>query len=356
MYLTCQHRTTLTKTPALQHSVNAAHKAIVKGGSVKVGKTGNLEVTGKTFIGRAIRHLKIRLFPDKVCQQNHVVIAALNRKIWEDFGPDHQLNIKATVTSAASHRRFLQSIINSVSNIRADSGYAAANSTRDEALNTLKHGFASKITAQKLRQEQPGPPGVETENSRLQLFLYNQAMDDLFHRYPKLRYIPAIKILKLDKPYKDTLMAQYYRYNSSIYLGSTPLDKASREVRQISLAGNLTPKQDFSGIIHHEYAHHLSLHVVPRKRWLPGLVDALREGGMKTHIKRNIFGPETFDQHTAGRIANSVSKYAATDVDEFAAEVLSWYMNPEYGKTVAPMPDFLENWVRECFPMLSTES
>ena len=168
MYLTAQRRITLAKTPVLQHSVNAAHKAIVKGGSVKVGKRGDLEVMGTTFVGRTVRHLKIRIFPDKVCQQNHVVIAALNRKIQEEFGPDHQLNIKATVTSAASHRRFLQSIINSVGDIRGNSGYAAIDSTRDEAQNTLKHGFASKVTAQKLRRGQ-GSPGVETENSRLQL-------------------------------------------------------------------------------------------------------------------------------------------------------------------------------------------
>ncbi len=51
-----------------------------------------------------------------------------------------------------------------------------------------------------------------------------------------------------------------------------------------------------------------------------------------------------------------VSQYAANNIYEFAAEVLSWYMNPEYGKSVPAMPDYLENWVRECFPMLDTES
>lgn len=340
----------------MQHSVNAAHKALAEGGSVKVGKKGNLEVTGRTFVGRTVRHLKIRVFPDKVCQQNHVVIAALNRMIQEDFGPDHQLDIKATVTSAASHRRFLQSIINSVSDIRADTGYAAANSTGDEALNTLKHGFASSITAQKLGGGQPGSPAVETENSRSQLFFYNRTMDDLFHRFPKLRYIPVIKTLKLDKPYRDTLQGQYNRNNRSIYLGSMPVKKASREARQLSLTGKVTPRQNFSGLLYHEYAHHLSLHVVPKKRWLPKLVEAARVGGTKISIKRNIFGPETFDQQTTRIIASSVSSYATTNVEEFAAEVLSWYMNPEYGNSVARMPDFLENWVRDCFPMLDTES
>ena len=75
---------------------------------------------------------------------------------------------------------------------------------------------------------------------------------------------------------------------------------------------------------------------------------------MKAKIKKNAGSRMTFDQQTTEKIANSVSTYAATNVNEFAAEVLSWYMNPEYGKSAATMPDFLENWIRECFPMLET--
>ena len=116
--------------------------------------------------------------------------------------------------------------------------------------------------------------------------------------------------------------------------------------------GYLTPKQDFSGFIHHEYAHHLINRIVPEKQWVPKLVEALKLGGLSNASIRFVDGVPQFAQETADRIAKSVSGYAAKNARECAAEVLSWYMNPEYGKSVAPMPGYLEHWVRECFPML----
>ena len=349
------NRVTDINNLSLQHSVSVAHQALEKGGSVKVGRKGNLEVTGGTFFGRVVRYLKIRLFPDKVRQQNHAVIAALNKTISKEFGTDRQLNIGTVISSAESKQRFLKSIINSVSDIRAGSEYTPAQSTEGEVRNTFKFGFAGNIRAQKSRQGQSRSSRGETVTAREQLFWYNRTMGDLHNRFPKLRNTPAIKTFKLDMPSRDKeVFASYERRNRSMELASFPLKKASKLALRNSQSGYLTPKQDFSGLIHHEYAHHLSLLVVPEKLWIPKLVEALKAGGMSHTRIKNVGGKPAFNKETAEKIVKTVGKYAATDAHEFAAEIISWYMNPEYGKSVATMPDYLENWVKECFPMLDT--
>ena len=179
------NRVTDINNLSLQHSVSVAHQALEKGGSVKVGRKGNLEVTGGTFFGRVVRYLKIRLFPDKVRQQNHAVIAALNKTISKEFGTDHQLNIGTVISSAESKQRFLKSIINSVSDIRAGSEYTPAQSTEGEVRNTFKFGFAGNIRAQKSRQGQSRSSRGETVTAREQLFWYNRTMGDLHNALSK---------------------------------------------------------------------------------------------------------------------------------------------------------------------------
>ena len=349
------NRVSLSKDLSLQHSVSIAHKALEKGGSVKMSKKGALEVTGGTFFGKIVRYFKIRIFPDKVRQQNHAVIAALNNTISKEFRTDHRLDIETVLSTAETNRQFLKSIINSVSDIRAGSKYEPAKSTAGEVRNALKFGFAGNVTAKKSKQAQPAASQGETLTARAQLFWYNRTMNDLYNRFPKLRNLPAITTLKLDtKPTLKDAVAAYESRTRSMELASHKVKQVSRMTLENVKSGYLTPKQDYGGMIHHEYAHHLSNRIVPEKVWVPKLVEALKAGGI-THARvKSDFGDPVFDRRTADTIAAAIGRYAATDARECAAEILSWYMNPEYGKSVAPMPDYLEHWVRECFPMLNT--
>ena len=349
-------RVSLSKNLPLQHSVSVAHKALEKGGSVKVGKGGALEVTGGTFLGRIVRYLQDRIFPDKVRQRNHAVIAALNKTIGKEFGTEHRLKIQTVLSNADSNRQFLKSIISSVSDIRAGAAYRPAKSTAGEVRNALKFGFAGNITARKSKQAQPAASEGETLTARTQLFWYNSTMNDLHNRFPKLRDVPAITTLKLDtRPSDEDAIATYVWPARSMELASYGVKQASRMALVNVKSGYLTPKQDYSGFIHHEYAHHLSNKIVPEKVWVPKLVEALKAGGMRHARIIYAGGKPGFDRETAGKLAGSVSEYAAENALECAAEILSWYMNPEYGKSVDRMPDYLEHWVTECFPMLSNE-
>ena len=136
--------------PSLQDSIKAAREALETGRTVRVGLQGNLEVTditqvrGGSFFSKAVRYLKQCVFPDRVRQQNHAVIAALNGQISREFGQDHRLNIRTVLRRADTNDRFLQSIIDSASNIRAGTEYKPAVNIDDEAhvrtgANELNH-------------------------------------------------------------------------------------------------------------------------------------------------------------------------------------------------------------------------
>ena len=307
----------------------------------------------------------------RVRRQNHAVVAVLNDQISREFGTDHRLNIRTVLCGADTNERFLQSIIDSVSDIRSRTEYTPATDTGAEVRNTLRFGFAGKVTAQpaihtpqaaalESEQGQLASSAGETNLSREQLFWYNRTMNDLYNRFPKLRDIPAISSLDLDsfieKPNKNQSTFGIYHYeNRSLELAPFDMSYEAWKILMAANIGYLTPKQDFSGFIHHEYAHYLSNLIVPEKQWVPKLVEALKLGGLSNASIRFVDGVPEFAQETADRIAKSVSGYAAKNAREFAAEVLSWYMNPEYGKSVAPMPGYLERWVRGCFPMLDTD-
>ena len=366
-------RVTLSKTSPLQDSVRAAHEALETGRTVSVGSQGNLEVTditeagGGTFFGKAVRYVKNCFSPYRARRQNHAVIAVLNEQISREFGPDHRLNIRTVLRRADTNERFLQSIISNVGKVRAGTEYTPATDTRDEIRNTLRYGFAGKVTGlrpactlqEALLREQQGqslPAAGETGTARAQLFWYNRTMNDLFTRFPKLRDISAISSLDLDAVLKcATIFAAYDRATHGMKFAPVDIEEKSREVVSCCIAGQTTPKQDFSGYIHHEYAHHLSVGVVPEKVWIPELVDALKAGGISNVSITNVSGKPKFDPDTAEKIANSISKYAAINARECAAEIISWYMNPEYGNSVGRMPDYLEHWVTECFPMLNND-
>ena len=77
-------------------------------------------------------------------------------------------------------------------------------------------------------------------------------------------------------------------YNHSIEIAPVNLGLLSRNVVMNVNAGLLTPKQDCNGILHHEYAHHLSTQVVSEKLWVPKPVEALKVGGMPLFDLRNL--------------------------------------------------------------------
>lgn len=358
----------------MQDSVRAAHDALETGRTVAAGRHGCLEVAditemrGGTFFGRAVRYLKQCVFPDRTRRRNHAVIAVLNHQISREFGADHQLNIQTVLMRADSNERFLQSIIDSVGNIRAGSGYIPAGDTEGEVRNMQRLGFAGEVTAPRavctLQQalpsahEQTASSSGETQTAREQLFWYNRTMNDLYNRFPKLRCVRAVSTLNLDTSIENpaenqVILARYLLTKRSLDIGHFDKNNLSQMVEDDVNSGFLTPKHDCSGLIHHEYAHHLSRHVVPEKRWITKLEQALAGGGSTNVCIRYVDGIPGFDNEGQKNVAGSVSKFAATNARECAAEILSWYMNPEYGKSVKRMSDYLENWVRECFPMLT---
>lgn len=356
----------------LQSSIAAAHEALQKNAALKVDASGDLKVTGETFFGRSVRYLKTLLIPGEARKQNLAVIAAFNQRIGQTFGENHQLNVDKALENAKSHKHLLQSVINHVSDLRAGNGYAPAPNARGEVNNTLKFGFAGKVIVQRANSAQSSakscgekPPGEKpcgekpsgeteiTKNSNQQLYWYNRTMADLHGRFPKLRNVPPVEVLQLDvrKNMSDKTLAEYNYAEKAMRISR----HSTRQMDKVAHSGKgfLTPKQDASGFIHHEYGHHLSMRVVPERVWAPKLVDALRKNGMpRARIEGNWGEIRQFDKDTAGKIAESIGKYSATSVLEFAAEALSWYMNPEYGESVEPMPEHLENWVKDCFPML----
>ena len=352
-------RVTLSRKPSLQDSVSAAHEALETGRTLSVGNQGNLEVTditearGGTFFGRAVRYLKNRFSPYRVRRRNHAVIAVLNEQISREFGPDHRLNIRTVLRRADTNERFLQSIIDSVGNLRSGSEYTRAESPGKAVRNTLKFGFAGEVTAP---YEQTGQTEGVTQTAGEQLFWYNRTMNDLFNRFPKLRNLPAITTLRLDMPNEpETYVAHYHIEDNSIYLASIDMKLASQRAWRDTGDGYLTPKLDYGGYIHHEYAHNLSLKIVPEKVWLPKLVEALKAGGLP-HARTSPAGKQQiFDEETAREITILVSRYAATNTHECAAEILAWYMNPHYDNWARRFPAYLEHWVRECFPMLNND-
>ena len=322
-------RVTLSRKPSLQDSVTAAHEALETGRTVSVGSQGNLEVTditetrGGTFAGRDVRYLKNSFSPYRERRRNHEVIAALNEQISREFGPDHRLNIRTVLSSADTNERFLQSIIDSVSNLRAGSEYTRAESPEEAARNTLKFGFAGEVTAasvipcrarqeSQVSDEEKALPFGVTETAREQLFWYNRAMNDIFTRFPKLRNLPAITTLRLDTPNdRGADLARYHIEDASISLASIDMKGASRRVFRDTADGFLTPKLNYAGYILHEYAHHLSNKIVPQQVWVPKLVEALKAGGWP-HARTIPAGErQIFDEETAKGIAFIVSRYAA---------------------------------------------
>ena len=290
-------------------------------------------------------------------RRQHEVIAALNEQISREFGRDHRLNIRTVLEQANTSERFLQSIIDSVSNLRAGSEYTPAETPEEEARNTLKFGLASEVTAPYEETE-----GV-TQIAREQLPWYNRTMNDLFTRFPKLRNLPAVSALRLSMPDgADRDLAHYHREDKSIYLYRVDMKKFARACYNDSCTHFSTPRLSADGYVHHEYAHYLSIAIVSDRVWLPKLLEALRaeifpRACTITYARATSFtGRYTvFDKETTREIAASIGTYASTDTLECAAEVLCWYMQPEYGEVLPRMPDRLEHWVTECFPMLTNE-
>ena len=359
-------RITLSKNPSLQESVSAAHEALETGRTVRVGAQGNLEVAdiiqarGGTFFGRPVRYLKNCFTPDRVRRHNHAVFAALNEQISREFGTHQRLNIRTVLRRANTNERFLQSIIDSVSTIRTRTRYRPACDLDEEARNTLRFGYADKITAPTSAQGQTASSAGVPITAREQLFWYNRTMSDLYDRFPKLRDVPAISSLDLNAfsgnpaGYQSTPL-RYGRALDNLEFSPFHRDSLSLALVVNVNAGLLTPKQDCSGLIHHEYSHHLSIRIVPDQVWVPKLVEALKRGGIANARISFVNGKPSFHRDTAIKVAGIAGVYASTDPHECAAEILSWYMNPEYGKSVVRMPDYLEHWVTECFPMLDND-
>ena len=121
--------------------------------------------------------------------------------------------------------------------------------------------------------------------------------------------------------------------------------------------GWIAPKAPgIAGAISHEYGHHLSFVDAPRP-WYPELTAALKRNGVSVASRGKLPSDAEFSKALQGHLARlGVGRYAGVNPREFQAEVLAWYMSPAYGQPGEPrMPEFLEDWVRDCFPFLARD-
>lgn len=190
---------------------------------------------------------------------------------------------------------------------------------------------------------------------------FNAVMEDLHTRFPKLGDVEPPDLSQSDARALDSgLVGAYVVSASSIQVGiidspETCWENTLRETRQRS--GIAPATGGLSGVLMHEYAHHLALGQSHAPvHWLPRLAAMLRQNG----FIREETSIDTTDVHSRsfgvrlGKKAREMGlgSYAGSNASEFAAEALTWRMAPGYGASadIPRMPRYLEDWVHDCFP------
>ena len=216
-----------------------------------------------------------------------------------------------------------------------------------------------------------GRAGLNSDKTFLKIVEgLNEKMRDLHARFPGLRNVepPTLsqqdpnhdeKLLSARDPgHKPALIWGQYLDNEAAMMFANPADVDWFQTDAADTHIGSPNEQGFSGVLVHEYGHHLSNRVVPRSTWKPKLEAMLRANGL-LHGPRGAHLPHANDHDFAAFVGKQVRElgigiYAGTDEYEFVAEAIAWRMHPDYGRTedVPRMPPILENWVHECFPFL----
>ena len=235
--------------------------------------------------------------------------------------------------------------------IRAATGYRPGQTLDDEIREAKRLGFASRVVRAQ------GPGAIADADFKEIVGKFNQTMCDLHRRFPGLRRVPPPALLQREAV-DESAYALYSRSEQSIRFRNVSDDEWKVVLARGIAIGWMTRKAPgMAGGIAHEYAHHLS-EMKTSRPWYPALVEVLKRNGVvfesTSPEPRNAEFSKAVKKHLA---AMGVGRYAGVSPREFQAEILAWYMSPSYGEpSEAKMPDYLENWVRECFPFLSTAS
>ena len=191
---------------------------------------------------------------------------------------------------------------------------------------------------------------------------FNSVMSDFHARFPALAEVDPPFLLKNDPAlaYSPNMNACHLPQINALCFREVADLPTWYRAHNFDGTAQFAPKKGFSGVVAHEYGHHLSsTAVVPPTVWKPKLEEALRGNGIFSPDS----GPRTPDLSDDTAFAIRVSKraretgigeYAGCSPFEFAAEAIGWRLHPDYAATPdAPrMPRFLENWLHECFPFL----
>ena len=333
--------------PKLQDFVRAARRSVATGADIKLDGSDHPRVTVGRW-GRVVDWIRNRMFPNRRQAANMRVLHKLEATIRKEFPEISRGRLRAGV-KRVSHLPLSRRILVTAAGVRAAATYRKGNTLDEEMRETVRLGHASKVY-----RVPEGKAIPEREFTRI-VQEYNRTMSDLHARFPGLRRIPPPALTQREAV--DPLAyALYSRSARTIRFRNAPDGEWTTAVERGISIGWMTPKAPgLQGCIAHEYGHHLS-DVAAVRPWFSGLVRALKENGIPIGSGARLPSNDEFSRAVKGHLARmGLGGYAGANPREFVAEALAWYMSPSYGQPPeSRMPAFLETWLRDCFPCLST--
>ena len=194
---------------------------------------------------------------------------------------------------------------------------------------------------------------------------YNETMSDLFARFPGLRSIPPPCLIQARPTNKAADGVYSSLYNSISVAGMSDKQWQSTSSQNMTAGWYVPSAPGLPGTLAHEYGHHISMRNITKNKetgansvpdWYPELARVLEKNDVIAPGDLDPACPNASDFSRALKhypAQSGVGCYATINHLEFAAEVLAWYLHPDYGKDSVPkMPAYLEDWVQDCFPVL----
>ena len=276
------------------------------------------------------------------------VLRKLEATVRREF-PDVSAQRRRSAIRRAADSSLSQGILAAARDIRASANYRPGNSLDEEIDASLRLGYASEVIRAR------GDTALPDDEFRNLVAKFNETMCDLHHRFPRLRYLPP-PVLSQRLASSPGGAAEYRPATKTIQFRKADLRAWDRRIAREISKGWIAPKAPgIAGVICHEYGHHLGNVDSPRP-WYSELTAALKRNGVSFGSERGLPGDAAFSKAVKGHLARmGVGRYAGVNPREFQAEVLGWYMSPNYGQPGEPkMPAFLEDWVRGSFPWLAS--